>query len=429
MVAGVADDDPSSIGTYVAIGAAQGLGLLWAAVLVLPSPPPPSGPPPVSAWWAAPIWGRSPAATFLAPCCSAASGRWPWPTPSPSGADLAVMAAAARLVAPLPAGLLVVLFACGMLVAEVTIPYRRYAAVLRFLALSVLAYPMVLVLAHVDWGDVAHSTLVPRLRFDGSYLGALTALVGAALSPYVLFWSAGEARETAPNDSKALDDRLAQSRLDTTAGAFAALGVGFAVMVASAAAFDGPGHTAVATAEQAAEALKPLAGNGASILFAAAIVGTGLLSVPVLAGSAAYGPAGGLGWRAGLSLPLRSALRFYAVLATAMVLGLAMQVIGVPPIRALFVASIANGLVAPLVLLVVLVLAGSREVLGERTERAVGACGDRSWRRFGHRHARRLAVRVAALTHRRPARGLSPGWWLRPLPSPRWPASGCPSGR
>lgn len=184
----------------------------------------------------------------------------------------------------------------------------------------------------------------------------------------MLFWAAGEAHETARGDEDELDRRLARSRLDTAAGAFAALGVGFAVMVASAAAFGGPGHAPVATADQAAEALRPLAGNGASLLFAAAIVGTGLLAVPVLAGSAAYALAGGLGWRTGLSLPLRSAPRFYAVMATAMVLGVAMQLVGVPPIRALFAASIVNGLVAPVVLVVVLVLAGSRAVLGERIE-------------------------------------------------------------
>lgn len=176
LVAGVADDDPSAIGTYVAIGAGQGLGLLWAAVAALPIA--------AAAFRAATrlglvggahlgalarhhlprrlvlgcIWALALANTFTI------------------GADLAAMAAAVRLVAPLPAGLLVVLLAAAMLVAEITIPYRRYAGVLRLLALSVLAYPVVLAMAHVDWGDVARSTLVPRLRFDGPQLGALVAL-------------------------------------------------------------------------------------------------------------------------------------------------------------------------------------------------------------------------------------------------------------
>ena len=203
------------------------------------------------------------------------------------GADVASMAAAARLLVPVPQTLAAVAFALVMIVLEVSVPYHRYARVLRWLALSLLAYIGVLAVVHVDWTAVLAHTLVPSVQLERASLAALLAVFGTTISPYLFFWQAGEeVEEQAEHHHPADRGHLAAMRVDVAAGM--GVGVMFTIMTTAAVTLGAPGAVQIDTARQAAQALRPLAGELAGLLFAAGIVGTGLLAVPVLAGSTAH---------------------------------------------------------------------------------------------------------------------------------------------
>jgi Mn2+/Fe2+ NRAMP family transporter len=207
---------------------------------------------------------------------------------------------------------------------------------------------------------------VPRVHLDRASLAALIAIFGTTISPYLFFWQAGEEIEEQAERHDPVDrDHLAAMRLDVAAGMGSGVGVMFAIMVTAAVTLGAHGVVQVNTAQQAAQALRPLAGNLAGLLFAAGIVGTGLLAVPVLAGSTAYAVAEVFGWREGLGRRVSQARAFYAVIAASILVGLAMDFVGVGPIRALYLAAILNGVAAPPLLLLILLLARSKVVLGQ----------------------------------------------------------------
>jgi len=275
------------------------------------------------------------------------------------------MAAAAGLLVPVPYAVATIAFAMVMVVLEVAVPYHRYARVLRWLALSLLAYVAVLAVVHVDWAAALAHTVVPRVHADRASLAALLAVFGTTISPYLFFWQAGEEVEEQADRHDPVDrDHVAAMRLDVMAGMGSGVGVMFAIMVTAAVTLGAHGAVQVDTAEQAAQALRPLAGNLAGLLFAAGIVGTGLLAVPVLAGSTAYAIAETLGWREGLGRRVSQARAFYAVIAASILVGVGMDFVGVSPIRALYLAAILNGVAAPPLLLLILLLARSEAVLG-----------------------------------------------------------------
>jgi Mn2+/Fe2+ NRAMP family transporter len=366
IVTGAADDDPSGIGTYAQVGAAFGPGLLWTTLATLPLA--------VAVQEATArlglVTGKGLAALlrqrFPRPVLLGAVALVAAANTFNIGADIASMAAAARLLAPVPQTLAAVGFALVMLVLEVTVPYHRYARVLRWLALSLLAYVGVLAVVHVDWAAVLAHTLVPHLPSDRVGVAALLAVFGTTISPYLFFWQAAEeveeqAERAGPGDR----DQLAAMRGDVVAGMTSGVAVMFAVMTTAAVTLGAHGAVQVDTAQQAAQALRPLAGGLAGLLFAAGIVGTGLLAVPVLAGSTAYAVAEAIGWREGLRRRVRQARAFYAVLAASILLGVAMDFTGVSPIRALYLAAILNGVAAPPLLALIVLLARSRDVLGQ----------------------------------------------------------------
>jgi Mn2+/Fe2+ NRAMP family transporter len=281
------------------------------------------------------------------------------------GADIGSMAAAAGLLVPIPQTVAAVGFALVMLVLEVTVPYHRYARVLRWLALSLLAYVGVLAVVHVDWAAVLAHTLVPHLPPGRAGVAALLAVFGTTISPYLFFWQAAEEVEEQAERADPVDRRhLAAMRLDVVAGMGSGVAVMFAIMTTAAVTLGAHGAVQVNTAQQAAQALRPLAGQLAGLLFAAGIVGTGLLAVPVLAGSTAYAIAESIGWPEGLSRRVKQARAFYAVLAASIVVGVGMGFVGVSPIRALYLAAILNGVAAPPLLVLIVLLARSRAVLG-----------------------------------------------------------------
>ena len=365
IVTGAADDDPSGIGTYSQVGAAFGFGLLWTTLATLPLA--------IAVQEATArlglVTGRGLAALlrerFPRPVLLGAVTLVAVANTFNIGADIGSMAAAAGLLVPLPQIVAAVTFALVMIVLEVTVPYQRYARVLRWLALSLLAYVGVLAVVHVDWTAALAHTVVPCLHPDRATVAALLAVSGTTISPYLFFWQAAEeVEEQAEHHHPADRGQLAAMRGDVATGMGSGIGVMFAIMSTAAVTLGAHGAVQVSTAQQAAQALRPLAGNLAGLLFAAGIVGTGLLAVPVLAGSTAYAVAETLGWREGLGRRVVQARAFYAVITVSILIGVGMNLVGVSPIRALYLAAILNGVAAPPLLVLILLLARSKDVLG-----------------------------------------------------------------
>jgi NRAMP (natural resistance-associated macrophage protein)-like metal ion transporter len=371
LVTGASDDDPSGIGTYSQAGAAFGFGLLWTAWITLPLA---AAVQETSARLGLvtghglatliklrfPRWVLFGAVTLVA----VANG-------FNIGADLGSMAASVRLLVPLPQALLLVAMAGLMVGLEILLPYEQYAKVLRWLTLSLAAYIAVLFVIDVNWWSVLRQTLIPRVSWSRPQITMLIAILGTTISPYLFFWQASEEVEESQLEKKHAVDRehLSLMRADVLAGMASAVLVMFAIMVASAATLGSKGVTTVQTAQQAAEALRPIAGRLASLLFTLGIVGTGLLAVPVLAGSTAFALSEAFGWREGLGKRFSGARKFYLVIAVAMLVGLAMNFGGVDPIRALYFAAILNGVAAPPLILLMLILSNNEPTCGRWTGR------------------------------------------------------------
>ncbi len=368
IVTGAADDDPSGIGTYSQVGAAFGFGLLWLAPFTLPL--------------AAAVQetaGRLGLATGHG-LATSIGRRFPRPVLWLAvalvcianvfniGADLASMAAAIRLLVPIPFAGVIVVVALALIGLEVGISYRRYSRVLRWLTLSLVTYVVVLVVVKIDWGLVARSTFLPSFAWTRSELAAIIAILGTTISPYLFFWQASEEVEEEELDGtldEAVDEpHVRAMRGDVAAGMISAVGVMFAIMVAAATALHGPNGGRIATAAQAAVALRPAAGRFASLLFTCGIVGTGALAIPVLAGSTGYALAEVFGWHEGLSKTFKQARGFYLVISVAVLAGLAMDFAGLDPIRTLFMAAVLNGLVAPPLIALMIVLANDEGTVG-----------------------------------------------------------------
>lgn len=373
LITGAADDDPSGIGTYSQVGAAFGFGLLWSTLVALPLA--------ISVQEATARLGLS-SGQGLASLIRREFPKWVLyvalvlvvgANSFNIGADLGSMAAATRLIIPIPQMLLVVLFAAGMAFLEVVVSYHRYSRVLRWLCVSLLSYIVVLFIVKVDWGDVLHGLLVPRFTFERATVAALIALFGTTISPYLFFWQTSEEVEelrehgTTRLSPEHWGGHLRAMRGDVMAGMFSGVFVMFAIMVTSAATLGKAGITKIGTAEEAAMALEPLAGSAAKYLFAIGIVGTGLLAVPVLAGSTSYALAETFGWREGLSLKMSQAKAFYVVIVGSMLLGLGMNVAGLDPVRSLYWSAILNGLAAPPLIVMILILSRRKHVMGDHT--------------------------------------------------------------
>ena len=260
------------------------------------------------------------------------------------GADLGSMAEAFRLLIPMPFAVLVVGFAGAILLLEVFVSYDRYSLILRWLALSIFAYVLELFVVHVNWSQVA-AGLIPSFQPTLASVEALVAIFGTTISPYLFVWQAAEeVEEREAGRIGRIDARQIRAmRVDVVSGMSAGVLVMFAIMVSSGATLGAHGSQDVQTAAEAARALEPIAGRFASTLFTAGIVGTGLLAIPTLAGSAAYALAETFGWRGGLGRKLKEAPGFYGVLGAAIAIGLGLNFVGIDPIRALYVSAILNG--------------------------------------------------------------------------------------
>ena len=362
FVTGAADDDPAGIGTYSQVGAVFRFDLVWTALVSLPL----ASAVQETAARLGLTSGRGLMSLikerFARPVLWLAAALVVGANVFNIGADLGSMAEAFRLLIPLPFAVLVVGFAGAILLLEVFVSYDRYSLILRWLALSIFAYVLELFVVDVNWSQVA-AGLIPSFQPTLASVEALVAIFGTTISPYLFVWQAAEeVEERIAGRIQGVDaQQIRAMRVDVLSGMSAGVLVMFAIMVSSGATLGAHGSRDVQTAAEAAKALEPIAGRFASALFAAGIVGTGLLAIPTLAGSAAYALAETFGWREGLGRTLREAPGFYGVLAAAIVVGLALNFVGIDPIRALYVSAILNGLAAPPLILLMLILSRSRE--------------------------------------------------------------------
>jgi len=374
LITGASDDDPSGIGTYTQAGAALGYATLWTAIVTLPLMI-------VVQHVCAKIGmcsGRG-----LAAVLRRYYPRWLlYPTVAGlviantinAGADISAIAAAINMFVPIPITAMVIPIAIAIVVLQVWGSYRLIIKVFKWLTLSLFAYVIAAFLAKPDWTAVAWATFDPQISLSGQYITTIVAILGTTISPYLFFWEASEeveeekkeGRTTIASRRGATDKEIKKEKIDTIIGMLFCNVVFYFVILAAGATLHATGQTSVQSATEAAQALRPLAGNLATVLFAIGLIGAGLLAVPVLTGSAAYAVAEAFGWRAGLDEKPRHAKKFYGVIAVATLVGVGMDFAGINPISALFWTAVINGVLAPPLLVVVMIVSNNKRVMGSR---------------------------------------------------------------
>jgi Mn2+/Fe2+ NRAMP family transporter len=292
------------------------------------------------------------------------------------GADLGAMGAALRLLIGGPVGLYVVLFAAFCTVLEIFSSYRRYVKILKWLTLSLFAYVATAFVIDMPWGDVAYNTFVPHVSWNTDYLVLIVAILGTTISPYLFFWQASEEADNERIDPQAhaLIDAPSEARgefrrieIDTYLGMAFSNVIALFIIITTAATLNAHGVTNIQTSEQAAQALRPIAGDFAFAIFALGILGTGLLAVPVLAGSAAYALAETMRWDIGLDRRPQDAKRFYATIVGGTIIGIGINFINIDPIKALFWSAVINGVVAVPLMVVMMIMTMQPKVMGRFT--------------------------------------------------------------
>jgi len=290
------------------------------------------------------------------------------------GADIAAMGSAIRLVIGGPPALYTVGVVLLSLFLEIRLPYESYARVLKWLTVSLFAYVATAFLVHVRWATALHQLVVPQVALEQHYLTAIVAILGTTISPYLFFWQASQEAEEVRSErgARPLREKPRQAprevrriEIDTYVGMAVSNLIGFFIILTCAATLHSAGIKNIESAQQAAEALRPVAGKLAFLMFSLGIVGTGLLAIPVLAGSAAYAIAGVAHWPASLGDSLQRAPRFYAALAGATVLGLGVNLFPVDPMKALYWSAVINGVVAAPLMSVMILLASDHRVMGD----------------------------------------------------------------
>jgi Mn2+/Fe2+ NRAMP family transporter len=373
VITGAADDDPSGIATYSQAGAQAGVGLLWTVVLTWPMMVAVQS---VCARIGR-VTGQGLAANmmhvfprrvvfFLVGLLMAANT-------INIGADLAAMGAAVQLVVGGPQHVYTFLFAVVSLLAVVFVPYHRYVGALKWLTFSLFAYVGVVFTVRIDWPAVSIGAVVPKFELTGETLTLIVAIFGTTISPYLFFWQSSQEveDEEADPDAGPLLDRPEQASRElnrigweTWFGMGASNLVAFFIILTTAVTLNAHGETDIQTSAQAAAALRPIAGDWAFALFSLGIIGTGLLAVPVLAGSTAYAVGEAGGWRTGLERAPKEARMFYAVIGVAILLGVGVDLSPLDPIRALIWSAVLNGVITVPILAATMIVASRRERMG-----------------------------------------------------------------
>jgi NRAMP (natural resistance-associated macrophage protein)-like metal ion transporter len=374
LITGAADDDPSGISTYSVTGAAFGYTPLWTALFSFPlmvsvqlmcarlgmvtgrglagvlrrTYPP----------WV--LWGAC-SLLILANVVNI-------------GADLGGMADATQMVTGVSSLVWTPIYATLIISLIFWTSYRFIARIFKWLTLVLFAYVITAFLSHPDWGAVLRSTFIPHIEWSSSYIATFVGILGTTISPYLFFWQASQEVEEERKSGRikrnqrkgATDEELRRARTDVITGMFFSNLVMYFIILTTASTLHAHGQTSIETAQQAAEALKPLAGRGAYWLFTVGLIGTGMLGVPVLAGAAAYAVAEARAWRGSLEDKPRLAKKFYGIVAFAMILGLVLDYAGINAVKMLFWSAVLNGVLAPPLIVLVVLLTSSEKVMGKR---------------------------------------------------------------
>jgi len=383
LVTGAADDDPSGIATYSQQGAQTGYQLLWLALFTFPFM--------VIVQEMCARLGLT-TGRGLAGNIRIHYPRWVMYSCALMlfiantfniGADIGAMAKGVELFAPhFQFSLLVILFTLFMVLVQIYTPYERYAKYLKWLVLVLFSYVITGFIVHFDPKQLLFHTFIPTMTFSNQDLILVTAIIGTTISPYLFFWQTShEVEEEILHGKTSIklrqatvtDKEIKNMRVDVASGMFVSNLVMFFIVATCAAVLYSHGITNVATAADAALALKPLAGNQAFLLFGIGIIGTGLLAVPVLAASAAYTVSESFLWKQGLYRKLQNARPFYGVIILSMMLGLALNFVGFNPIKMLIYSAVVNGLVAPVILVPIVQMTSSSKIMGERKSHPITA--------------------------------------------------------
>ena len=371
IITGAADDDPSGIATYSVAGAQLGTKLLWTALLTWPL----MAAVQMMCARIGKVTGQG-----LAGNLSKRFPRWLLlvlviallgANTINIAADLAGMADAASMLCRINSRWFVVAFALLISWATVRLQYYQIANVLKWMVLVLFAYPITAFVVGANWGQVLRDTLVPSMPNTRDEWATLVAILGTTISPYLFFWQASEEVEeeklagqsTLASRKGATIAELELRNIDVGVGAFFSNMVMFFIILTTALTLNRHGITHIETSRQAAEALRPFAGNFAAVLFTLGIIGVGFLAIPTLAGSAAYAFAETLGWRQGLNKKLKQARWFYALILTSTGMGVALDFVGVNPVKALYWTAVVNGLLAPFLLVGILVVASDKKLM------------------------------------------------------------------
>jgi len=291
-----------------------------------------------------------------------------------AGADIGAIAAAINLLVPVPITVMVVPIALTILGFQIWGSYRLIAGTFKWLTLALLAYIGAALMARPDAGEVLRGTFIPTLRFDAKFLTSLVAILGTTISPYLFFWQASQeveeeismGRRTLRARRGATDAELRAAGLDVTVGMVLSNVVMYFIILATAATLFKVGQTDIQSATEAAQALRPLAGDAAYVLLAVGLIGAGFLGVPILTGSSAYAIAEALGWRHGLDQKPRRAKLFYAMIVAPTLIGLLVNFVGINPIKALLWTAVINGFLAPPMLVVIMLVCNNPAIMGTR---------------------------------------------------------------
>lgn len=376
LITGASDDDPSGIATYSQIGAQYAYGASWTLIFSYPLM---SAIQMISARLGR-TTGRGIAGNLRKYypnwLCYAGVSLLVFANVINIGADIGAMGDAVKLIIGGPAQLYVVIFGVGCAVAQVFLQYDQYVRFLKWLSLALLSYVATLFTVHIDWYKLASGLFIPHIQFTVDYLTGIVAVFGTTISPYLFFWQASQEvedikekpkRKPLKDNPEQAEDADKRIELDTLAGMAVSNLIALSILVTAAATLNTHHVTDIQSSAQAAEALEPVAGKFAELLFVIGIVGTGLLAVPVLAGSAAYGLGEAFRWPTGLARKPKDAKAFYATIAIATMLGVALNFTPINPIQALFWSAVVNGVVAVPIMVVMMLMSVNKAVMGEHT--------------------------------------------------------------
>jgi NRAMP (natural resistance-associated macrophage protein)-like metal ion transporter len=373
LITGAADDDPSGISTYSVAGATFGYAPLWTALISFPLM--------VAVQLMCARLGMVTGRGLASVVRRRYSRLVLWSAclvlvvanVINIGADLGGMADVSHMVTGVSAFFWTPFYAVTITALLFWLSYRRIARIFKWLTLVLFAYVITAFLAHADWSAVLRYTFLPHVEWNSSFLSVLVGILGTTISPYLFFWQAAqeveEERAMGRNLAQrkgATDEEIRRQRTDVMTGMFFSNLIMYFIILTTAATLHAHGKTHIDTARQAAEALRPLAGPGAYWLFTLGIIGTGMLGVPVLVGSCAYAVSEGAAWKGSLEHKPRQASKFYGVMAIAMIVGLALNYAGLDAVKMLFYSAVVNGLLAPPLILLVILLTGDPKVMGAR---------------------------------------------------------------